>query len=473
MSGPLDYPRKIGPTDGFPPAGGGGGGVTSVNGETGAVVLQITPPWKQLDLTPLDGLISLASLDLSARTGVSGVIAGILAASGITLVPNGYFQFNGAGPFEDTTDGILAGSRPDVFTTFDPANIGPGAVLSNGDLTFAGNGSGNQSLARSIQAVTAGKYYWEYTIFDQNQAVGIVTPDATLAGYPGKDTHGWGYIAGLGGIYSNNSPIQSGLAVAAIGDTIGVAFDATAGTLQFYLIHGSMQTTLGSQITGLSGLTLYGAVGFTTAENTSFGTANFGASALIGPVPAGYNAGIFSPPVVNGGVYQLNSAGTAIDYIMTPVNGSTVIAYSALQQAVGATSIVIPNAGTSTPTDTYFRSAIWDNQYIVEFNYTLLAVNQSAALDTITDPNGPGAAVVQACVSGPMFTHQNLSGVSRMILGMVVVGSGWDQAINVLAYGLPNQATSGPGFLSAFTVFGAETPIMVQGSAAMGMVTLT
>ena len=177
--------------------------------------------------------------------------------------------------------------------------------------------------------------------------------------------------------------------------------------------------------------------------------------------------------VADGAVCQLNSAGTAIDYIMTPVNGSTVIAYSALQQAVGATSIVIPNAGTSTPTDTYFRSAIWDNQYIVDFNYTLLAVNQSAALDTITDPNGPGAAVVQACVSGPMFTHQNLSGVSRMILGMVVVGSGWDQAINVLAYGLPNQATSGPGFLSAFTVFGAETPIMVQGSAAMGMVPLT
>jgi len=410
MSGPLDYPRKIGPTDGFPPAGGGGGGVTSVNGETGAVVLQITPPWNQIDLTPLAGLISLASLDLSAQTGVSGVIAGILAASGETLAPNGYFQFNGAGPFKDTTDNVLRSA---------------GCPMAGG--------TGGVALVLTIQnnslAITAKT---------QTNAYNAGTITVQQAGSAGI------YVDADGNIVISMTGVQDN-------GTNMAAYPITGPGAGIYTF--APGTYPGNTIPILS----------TTAFTD---TAPINAQFVPGVMPTGQT-------VADGAVCQLNSAGTAIKYIMTPVNGSTVIAYSALQQAVGATSIVIPNAGTSTPTDTYFRSAIWDNQYIVEFNYTLLAVNQSAALDTITDPNGPGAAVVQACVSGPMFTHQNLSGVSRMILGMVVVGSGWDQAINVLAYGLPNQATSGPGFLSAFTVFGAETPIMVQGSAAMGMVTLT
>lgn len=168
-----------------------------------------------------------------------------------------------------------------TYTTLDPANLGAGITLSNGNLT-ATIATATGGLARSILYVSSGKRYYEFTSTGIYPVVGVVTSNAALSNtYPGADSQGWGY-------YTNSYLYHNGQLGAfgsswTTGDIIGVELDLDVGTLGYY----KNGVYLGIAFTGLAGWYLYAAVGDYSVTG-ALGTFNFGATAWNHAPRAGY-----------------------------------------------------------------------------------------------------------------------------------------------------------------------------------------
>jgi hypothetical protein len=112
-------------------------------------------------------------------------------------------------------------------------------VVNDGNLSYSG--TGGWWCVRSSIGMTTGKWYCEVKITGggspYNTIIGLMTSQSNLfaAGdsYPGLDAYGWGYYGSNGAIYNNNSHVSYGHSFGN-GDTIGIAFDAGAGSLTFY-----------------------------------------------------------------------------------------------------------------------------------------------------------------------------------------------------------------------------------------------
>ena len=158
--------------------------------------------------------------------------------------------------------------------------------LSGGNLV-ASITSANGGI-RGTQGRSSGHHYFEITVGGAGSAihmVGLGNASATLAAYPGFDANGWSYFAADGRKYTNATDAAYGASYAA-GDVIGVAYDATAGTITFYK-NGASQ---GTAFTSISG-TLYpmwGPGGSTAGTRTA--TLNTGATAFAYSMPAGASA---------------------------------------------------------------------------------------------------------------------------------------------------------------------------------------
>ena len=108
-----------------------------------------------------------------------------------------------------------------------------GATFTNGNLTFALSSSTYPNMYSTI-GMTSGKYYCEVSIGNSNDMVGIslLYPiNSTNAFY--NLANGYGYWGGDGNKYNNASGAAYGASYTS-GDIIGIAFDATAGSLTFY-----------------------------------------------------------------------------------------------------------------------------------------------------------------------------------------------------------------------------------------------
>ena len=109
-------------------------------------------------------------------------------------------------------------------------------VDGNLDITtpITGFGATNATIG-----ISTGKFYWEVTCQStqtpnpQAQVIGIRSVSATNANYIGQDAYGYSYRSIDGNKYNSGTGTAYGAAYTQ-GDVIGVAFDATAGTLTFY-----------------------------------------------------------------------------------------------------------------------------------------------------------------------------------------------------------------------------------------------
>jgi len=194
-------------------------------------------------------------------------------------------------------------SPSNVFATYNPLIPNTGNLtFSNGNTTITdsvGSGSWTQTYGVSTLGMTSGKYYAETKVInigtDQVYPLGLIKDiesTAITTSVGSQSNPGIAYYSD-GRIISNGNDVQTGLHnLSGNGDIIGLAFDATNGTAQWYR-NGA---TLGTQVTGLSTTGTWYFVSNGYQDNVlsaNFGNGYFGTTAVSS---AGTNAsgnGIF------------------------------------------------------------------------------------------------------------------------------------------------------------------------------------
>jgi hypothetical protein len=143
------------------------------------------------------------------------------------------------------------------------------------------NGSG---VIRSTLGMTTGQWYWEVIPQSTLCIFGIATAAATMNQYIGQNAFGWGYYAN-GNKYTNGSLSAYG-ATFTTNDIIGVAFDATNGSLTFFK-NGASQ---GVAFTGLTSGGPYFAAFSDNGSTAQPNAVNFGQMPFSYTPPAGFKA---------------------------------------------------------------------------------------------------------------------------------------------------------------------------------------
>jgi len=165
------------------------------------------------------------------------------------------------------------------YATLSPIT-GDGGTPTNGNLTAATAASGALPQVSTF-GMSAGQWYWEFTPSGTvNQMIGIVSSGATAA----FGASGWAYYAVDGQKYTNSAGAAYGTPYGA-GVVIGVAFDATAGTLAFYR-DGASQ---GTAFSGLVPDTYLASIG-RGSGGAANGDFNFGQRPFAFAAPAGFKA---------------------------------------------------------------------------------------------------------------------------------------------------------------------------------------
>jgi hypothetical protein len=189
---------------------------------------------------------------------------------------------------------------------------------------------GKWDSIKTSEPLPSGKWYWEF-IANQPiggsgmvQMVGIGTSSADIENYPGNDANGYSY-------YYDASKYNSGSGESYgdtwnAGDVIGIAFDTTTGTLNFYK-NGVDQ---GVAWTGLTG-TFYPMSG---ADNESVSNPqptvlNFGPTFVHTP-PAGFEGPLSS----NNKVTCQSPLKAPIDWTIERINGTVLdVAHSSVDNS--------------------------------------------------------------------------------------------------------------------------------------------
>jgi hypothetical protein len=198
-------------------------------------------------------------------------------------------------------------------TTWEPGSVAS-VTLSGGNLvaTNTGTTSANQGAhGLTTDAQTTGKYYFEatwtnYVPGDPNFGIGVGTTASTYTNMGNGGTTGIVYYFG-GSYYSNGSQVSAGTGGSSIGQVAGLAVDLDNRRFWLRPVPGGIWNGSGTNnpATNVGGYTIpagtmvpfvtFGGSGG-TAGNVL--TANFGASAFSGVVPAGFIAGF---PTASGG----------------------------------------------------------------------------------------------------------------------------------------------------------------------------
>ena len=183
------------------------------------------------------------------------------------------------------TDTGVGGEVRGNYATFNPINLTPSSshALTNGNLEVIG-GTGWTTDLSTFPTGSTGKWYAEITLsgtFATTPFVGIAQDTSITNSFMGSQPTSYGYRADATK-YNNGVSAAYGATFAA-GDTIGIAYDADAGTLVFYK-NGVSQ---GTAYSGLSGSFFIGG-SFWTSSTTVNAVANFGQRTFSYAAPAGY-----------------------------------------------------------------------------------------------------------------------------------------------------------------------------------------
>jgi hypothetical protein len=180
-----------------------------------------------------------------------------------------------------------------MATTWNPADL-LSTTLSGGNLVATTTGPG---AVRSTPGYSSGKYYWEYTlgVFNNgNSGVGVASSAAILSNVGSTATQAaFIYPDGTFYIHSATTGVSFGARVA--GDVIAVALDVTGKLIWIRVSPSGNWNGSGTAnpATGVGGLSvsaltspLHGGFGCSITGQSM--TVNFGASAFLGAVPAGF-----------------------------------------------------------------------------------------------------------------------------------------------------------------------------------------
>ena len=220
-------------------------------------------------------------------------------------------DFSGNGNYWTTnnisiTAGVTYDSMTDVptltsataanFAVLNPLALGLDGTLTNGNLNISYGSSATRTGTAASIGMTSGKYYWEATVTASsvspcNLNIGIsnTTENSSVSSgigyYPGYTANGWSYSGADGLKYNNLTAVAYG-ATFTTNDVIGVAFDATAGSITFY----KNNTSQGVAYSSLPAGTYYPALGDGGGGATFTAAFNFGQQPFTYTPPTGFVA---------------------------------------------------------------------------------------------------------------------------------------------------------------------------------------
>jgi hypothetical protein len=229
----------------------------------------------------ITGVSSLSTIFIRHVTGYSKTTVQAIEVNGVILT-------DGAAG-DSLVDSPTNGSQVDTgvggevvgnYCTLNPLDNG-GLTLANGNLDFS-RATASWVSSRSTFGVSSGKWYWEVTLSTGNDCMaGISKNDAALSSYFANVANGWAYNAQNGQKYNNGAGSAYGDSWVGGNDTVGVAFDADAGSIYFYK-NGIVQNSGTAAFTGLTSGPYFPSVAL---YGTSTAFINFGQRAFAYQTP--------------------------------------------------------------------------------------------------------------------------------------------------------------------------------------------
>jgi hypothetical protein len=181
----------------------------------------------------------------------------------------------------------LTSSTAANFAVLNPlVSLTYGATLTNGNLNFVGTATGQHVIAQSTTAMPSGKWYAEFTLTafgGANPQVGIIdvsTNVYTANPFIGSFALGYAYVANAQK-YNNGTATSYG-ATYTTNDVIGVSFNTSTGSLEFF----KNGTSQGVAYTGITGNYAF----VVDAYNNGSWVANFGQRPFSFSPPSGFVA---------------------------------------------------------------------------------------------------------------------------------------------------------------------------------------
>ena len=179
------------------------------------------------------------------------------------------------------------------YAVWNAVAAGIDSVIDNGNLRISYGAAATRTGTAATMGMTTGKFYWEVTVTGGSGSmapvVGISNTTANssvssgIGYYPGYTASGWGYEGSTGDKYNNLVNTAYG-ATYTTNDVIGVAFDATAGSLTFYKNNVSQ----GVAFSSLPATTYFPAVGDGGSTGTVTYAGNFGQQPFTYTAPSGF-----------------------------------------------------------------------------------------------------------------------------------------------------------------------------------------
>lgn len=208
-----------------------------------------------------------------------------------------------------------------TYPTWDLNNAGSGATINSSLLTCTGIST--TGWAHANMGMSSGVYYWECTSNGGRYPIIGVGLASSNTGYPGIDANSYSYYGLTAVKINNNVQTAYGSVWNATTSVVGVKFDATNGTLEFFMNGVSM----GVAFTGIPAGTYYPMTGGDTTSGTSNCTVNFGELPFAYTIPTGASKlcrhdPTISAPTAFGGLALWLDASDAASLV---VNGSNQI----------------------------------------------------------------------------------------------------------------------------------------------------
>jgi len=271
-----------------------------VNG-TAVYTSNFVPPTSALTAVSGTSILTLQSSTIIDNSGNSLSITNnntvtTVQAYPFTMLANQSKDYSPNGNnWTNNNIGVVAGSTLDVMTdvptltsataaNYDVLNaiaiVSPTASISDGNLTATVGRTGVTGLY-STMGLASGKFYWEVTYnsgYANALCVGVnqVGNISTSAGAGLFTVNSVGYYGGSGNVYNNSSSPTAYGSAYTYGDVVGVALDATAGTITFYKNNTSQGAlTLPTQVSPWMAVLDNGASGGTQSASINFGQQPF------------------------------------------------------------------------------------------------------------------------------------------------------------------------------------------------------
>ena len=193
-------------------------------------------------------------------------------------------------------------------TTWNPSDKSVGITLCTGNLT-AKNNNNAVSGVRAIAGQPTGKFYWEYswdatTSASDGVGVAILTFPLISIGNSASGASGNFTVNRVGTVIRDGGTVGVGIGTLVNGTIVCIAIDLTGRLGWFRSGAAGLWNNAGTAnpATGVGGIAVttigsgISAYPVAAVNNTNDQiTANFGDSAFVGVVPAGFTGGAFQP----------------------------------------------------------------------------------------------------------------------------------------------------------------------------------